>query len=98
MQRHKEKRRYSAAALTAFGENGSRHTFFTDKPQTDGLRHIFLFRNYRPSLAKWQTADPLGYPDGWDTLWGRSPTILPFHRPSKHPYPGFLTEGDKAGL
>ena len=27
---------------------------------------MFLFRNYRASLAKWQTADPLGYPDGWN--------------------------------
>ena len=25
-------------------------------------------RNYRASLAKWQTADPLGYPDGWNAL------------------------------
>ena len=23
------------------------------------------FRNCRADLAKWQTADPLGYPDGW---------------------------------
>ena len=26
------------------------------------------FRNYRADLAKWQTADPLGYPDGWNQL------------------------------
>ncbi len=25
-------------------------------------------RNSRASLAKWQTADPLGYPDGWNQL------------------------------
>jgi hypothetical protein len=25
-------------------------------------------RNYRAGLAKWQTADPLGYPDGWNQL------------------------------
>ena len=25
-------------------------------------------RNYRASLGKWQTADPLGYPDGWNQL------------------------------
>jgi hypothetical protein len=25
-------------------------------------------RNYRAGLAKWQTADPLGYPDGWNAL------------------------------
>ena len=25
-------------------------------------------RNYRADLAKWQTADPMGYPDGWNQL------------------------------
>ena len=25
-------------------------------------------RNYRAGLAKWQTADPMGYPDGWNAL------------------------------
>ena len=60
--------RYAANAMTAFGEGGSRHGFFTGKPQVDGLGHAFLFRNYRASLAKWQTADPLGYPDGWNQL------------------------------
>ena len=25
-------------------------------------------RNYRADLSKWQTADPLGYPDGWNPL------------------------------
>jgi hypothetical protein len=25
-------------------------------------------RNYRAGLAKWQTADPIGYPDGWNQL------------------------------
>ena len=33
----------------------------------DGLGRFF-FRNYRASLAKWQTSDPLGYPDGWNQL------------------------------
>ena len=47
---------------------GSRHAFFTGKPQVDGLGHAFLFRNYRATLAKWQTADPIGYPDGWNQL------------------------------
>ena len=82
----KEKRKkYSAAALTAFGEdlsadsNGdtSSHStlstrnsqlFFTGKPHVPGLGHAFLFRNYRAGLAKWQTADPIGYPDGWNQL------------------------------
>ena len=69
--------RYSAAALTAFGESipasqplntsTSQH-FFTGKPHVAGLGHAFLFRNYRAGLAKWQTSDPLGYPDGWNRL------------------------------
>ena len=60
--------RYSAAALTAFGEGGGRHAFFTGKPLVEGLGRAFLMRNYRADLAKWQTADPLGYPDGWNQL------------------------------
>ena len=75
--------KYSAAALTAFGEDltatsagGSsrspfpvaRSPFFTGKPYVEGLGHAFLMRNYRAGLAKWQTADPMGYPDGWNQL------------------------------
>ncbi len=68
--------KYSAAALTAFGENLSvgsptptqNSNFFTGKPMVEGLGHAFLMRNYRAGLAKWQTADPMGYPDGWNQL------------------------------
>ena len=70
--------KYSAAALTAFGARelekevgvGERreNLFFTGKPEVAGLGHAFLMRNYRAGLAKWQTADPLGYPDGWNAL------------------------------
>jgi len=52
---------------TSFG-NGSRDGFFTGKPYVEGLGYAFLFRNYRSNLGKWQTADPLGYPDGWNNL------------------------------
>ena len=80
------KRRYTAAALTAFGEPvpvaATSHNsnirqfdhsiisspFFTGKPEVEGLGRVFLYRNYRSDLAKWQTADPLGYPDGWNQL------------------------------
>ena len=62
----KRARRYSAPSLTAFGEGDA--AFFTGKPLVPDLGHAFLFRNYRPDLAKWQTADPLGYPDGWNLL------------------------------
>ena len=73
----KQNRKYSAAALTAFGEDLTIHcqpqpststSFFTGKPHVAGLGHAFLMRNYRASLAKWQTADPMGYPDGWNQL------------------------------
>ena len=72
--------KYSAAALSAFGERLDNvdstspairslgEGWFTGKPYIEGLGHAFLFRNYRASLAKWQTADPLGYPDGWNQL------------------------------
>ena len=69
----KSRRRYTAAALTtAFGESvrtsQAFQTFFTGKPQVERLGYAFLYRNYRASLAKWQTADPLGYPDGRNRL------------------------------
>ena len=44
------------------------NSFFTGKPQVAGLGHAFLMRNYRASLGKWQTVDPMGYPDGWNAL------------------------------
>ncbi len=66
---------YAATSLTAFGDSapgGSRSVatdvLFTGKPHVDGLGYAFLFRNYRPGLGKWQTADPFGYPDGWNQL------------------------------
>jgi RHS repeat-associated protein len=72
--------KYSPAALSAFGERLDNvdstspairslgEGWFTGKPYVEGLGHVFLMRNYRASLAKWQTADPLGYPDGWNQL------------------------------
>ena len=64
------------AALTAFGEPtpgaeggaAGPSPFFTGKPDVPGLGRVFLYRNYRSDLGKWQTADPLGYPDGWNQL------------------------------
>ena len=56
--------------LTAFGENldAGDKAFFTGKPLVGELGYAFLFRNYRPEQGKWQTADPLGYPDGWNNF------------------------------
>ena len=77
-------RKYSAAALSAFGEDlsadakgeSSTHStfstlnsqFFTGKPHVAGIGHVFLFRNYRATFGKWLTADPFGYPDGWNRM------------------------------
>ena len=30
------------------------------------MGYAFLMRNYRSDIGKWQTSDPLGYPDGWN--------------------------------
>ena len=63
---------FSSNDRTAFGEaKGSidqNVDFFTGKPMIDGLGYNFLYRNYRPELGKWQTKDPLGYPDGWNSF------------------------------
>jgi RHS repeat-associated protein len=68
-----EKDKFTAIKRDAFGKTlensaGSAYNMFTGKPQVSGLGYTFLFRNYRPSLGKWQTQDPLGYPDGWNNL------------------------------
>ena len=54
--------------MTAFGESDNVDAFFTGKPLVGELGYAFLFRNYRPEQGKWQTADPLGYPDGWNNF------------------------------
>ena len=65
---------FSALERDAFGEVKPGETadlglnFFTGKPQVEGLGYTFLFRNSRPDQGKWQTADPLGYPDGWNNF------------------------------
>ena len=63
---------YASSSMTTFGDTvncqPSTTTFFTGKPHVDGLGHAFLLRNYRADLGKWPTADPLGYPDGWNQM------------------------------
>ena len=59
--------------LTAFGESLkssllTENSFFTGKPYIGELGYAFLFRNYRADQGKWQTADPAGYPDGWNNF------------------------------
>ncbi len=48
--------KYSASKSTLFGEfsqEKSNEQFFTGKPNVDGIGYSFLFRSYRPELAKW---------------------------------------------
>ena len=59
---------FNRIAMTAFGESGDQSAFFTGKPAVDELGYAFLFRNYRADQGKWQTQDPLGYPDGWNNF------------------------------
>ena len=62
--------KYSASKSSLFGEfaEQDKDKFFTGKPNVDGIGYAFLFRSYRPELAKWQTSDPLGYPDGFNNF------------------------------
>lgn len=59
---------YRETGMTAFGETDEKSAMFTGKPYIGEPGYAFLFRNYRPGLGKWQTCDPLGYPDGWNNL------------------------------
>ena len=54
--------------ISAFGESNDNAALFTGKPKVDGLGYAFLFRNYLPQNGKWLTADPIGFPDGWNNL------------------------------
>ena len=56
---------FTASEVTAFGR-AKNPAFYTGKPHISGLGYNFLHRNYRADLNKWQTADPIGYPDGYN--------------------------------
>ena len=64
----KDQNSYQPIKMTAFGESDNVDAFFTGKPLVGELGYAFLFRNYRPEQGKWQTSDPLGYPDGWNNF------------------------------
>ena len=57
-----------AVNMTAFGESTDPNAMYTGKPYIGELGYAFLFRNYRSDYGKWQTTDPLGYPNGWNNL------------------------------
>ena len=61
-----ENGKFSKNNMTLFGESldknaKSPYNYFTGKPNVEGLGYAFLFRNYRPELAKWQTQDPMSF-------------------------------------
>ena len=58
---------FTSSGVTAFGQSKT-PLFYTGKPHVSGLGYNFLFRNYRADLNKWQTADPIGYPDGLNSF------------------------------
>ena len=64
----KDQSSYQPIRMTAFGESDNADAFFTGKPLVGELGYAFLFCNYRPEQGKWQTSDPLGYPDGWNNF------------------------------
>lgn len=66
----KEGDQFASISRDAFGmtESKSAENFFTGKPHVGEMGYVFLFRNYRADQGKWQTSDPLGYPDGWNNL------------------------------
>ena len=68
----KEGNQVTTNSLTAFGEPLStlpmEDSFFTGKPHVGEMGYVFLFRAYRADQGKWQTSDPLGYPDGWNNF------------------------------
>jgi RHS repeat-associated protein len=57
-----------AVNMTAFGESTDTNVMYTGKPYIGELGFAFLFRNYRSDYGKWQTTDPLGYPNGLNNL------------------------------
>lgn len=60
---------YAGIEKSTFGEHNSDTTsFYTGKPHVENLGYVFLMRNYRSDLSKWQTSDPIGYPNGWNNF------------------------------
>ena len=90
-----------AVNMTAFGESTDPNAMYTGKPCIGELGYAFLFRNYRSDYGKWQTTDPLGYPDGWNNLaycnngvtvfvdWLGAATIALHGRPVKNTFGSF---------
>ena len=60
--------KFKSVQMTAFGETKNTDALFTGKPYIGELGYAFLFRNYRADKGKWLSADPLGYPDGWNNF------------------------------
>ena len=68
-----------AVNMTSFGESADSKAMYTGKPYIGELGYAFLFRNYRSDYGKWQTSDPLGYPDGWNNcVYCNNSTVYSF--------------------
>ena len=70
---------FTASEVTAFGR-AKNPAFYTGKPHVSGLGYNFLHRNYRADLNKWQTADPIGYPDGYNNYAYVNPPMTTFDK------------------
>ena len=89
---------YRETGMTAFGETDEKSAMFTGKPYIGELGYAFLFRNYRPGLGKWQTSDPLGYPDGWNNFAycnNKSNTSIDYFGGWSYSYIGTWTDEEK---
>ena len=56
---------HSAPSVTVAQAPDEQPVFFTGKPYdaTSGT-YLFMFRSYSPTLARWTSADPSGFPNG----------------------------------
>ena len=56
---------HAAPTAVVVQTSDEQNQFFTGKPY-DAARgtYLFMFRSYNPSIARWTSADPSGFPDG----------------------------------
>jgi len=58
-----------ATVREAFNREPGLERFYTGKPYDPDLKaYTFLFRDYRPELARWTKPDPAGFPDGGNNI------------------------------
>ena len=72
--------RFKAIERTGFGKAATADAdvdLFTGRPLISNGSYQFLERNYLPMVGRWSSADPTGFPEGWNShLYGRNaPTM-----------------------